>query len=135
MIVNFLAGGVDEGVAALVVATEPVDFKILDRLVPRVGSSAAAPLLDALAAAESRGTRRGLLAQLARMGGGIGPIVVARLEDPRWYVTRNMLGLLDELPALPEGFSPARYTLHADARVRWQAVKLQLKLPVAFPIR
>jgi len=112
-----------------VVATEPVDFKVLDRLVPRVGSSAAAPLLDALAAAESRGTRRGLLAQLARMGGGIGPIVVARLEDPRWYVTRNMLGLLDELPALPEGFSPARYTLHADARVRWQAVKLQLKLP------
>src|SRR5437667_2489299 len=110
-------------------ATEPVDFKVLDRLVPRVGSSAAAPLLDALAAAESRGTRRGLLAQLARMGCGIGPIVVARLEDPRWYVTRNMLGLLDELPALPEGFSPARYTLHADARVRWQAVKLQLKLP------
>src|SRR2546425_3951184 len=63
------------------------------------------------------------------MGAGIGSIVVARLEDPRWYVTRNMLALLDELPAVPEGFSPVRYTLHADARVRWQAVKLQLKLP------
>src|SRR5439155_1238992 len=98
-----------------VVATEPVDFKVLDRLVPRVGSSAAAPLLDALAAAESRGTRRGLLAQLARMGGGIGPIVVARLEDPRWYVTRNMLGLLDELPALP-GLTSAGRTLFGRAR-------------------
>jgi len=116
-------------VVGRVVATEPVDFKVLDRLVPRVGSAAAAPLLDALAAAESRGTRRGLLAQLAHMGAGIGSVVVARLEDPRWYVTRNMLALLDELPAMPPGFSPARYTRHDDARVRWQAVKLQLKLP------
>src|SRR2546425_1534105 len=63
------------------------------------------------------------------MGAGIGSIVVARLEDPRWYVTRNMLALLDELPAVPPGFSPVRYTRHDDARVRWQAVKLQLKLP------
>jgi hypothetical protein len=112
-----------------VVAREPVDFKMLDRLVPRIGVAAAAPLLDALAAAESRGTRRGLLGQLARVGAGIGPMVVERLDDPRWYVTRNMLALLEELPAIPEGFSPARWTQHVDARVRWQAVKLQLKLP------
>jgi hypothetical protein len=112
------------------VARDPVDFKVLERLVPRVGSAAAAaPLLDALAAAPGRGTRRGLLAQLARMGSEVGPLIVTRLDDPRWYVTRNLLALLDELPAPPEGFSPAPYAAHSDARVRWQALKLQLKLP------
>ncbi|HEY6210049.1 MAG TPA: hypothetical protein VIW28_13380, partial [Gemmatimonadales bacterium] len=111
------------------VAKEPVDFAILDGLVPRVGVRAAEPLLDALAVAESRSTRRGLLGQLARLGSGIAPMVVARLDDERWYFTRNLLALLEDLPAVPDGFSPARLTLHADARVRWQALKLQLRLP------
>jgi hypothetical protein len=44
-------------------------------------------------------------------------------------VTRNLLALLDDLPTLPEGFSPAPYTQHSDARVRWQALKLQFKVP------
>jgi hypothetical protein len=110
-------------------AQEPVDFQTLERVVPRVGLAAAAPLLDALTAAESRGTRRGLLAQLVRMGPEIGPLVAARLPDERWYVTRNLLALLEELSALPAGFSAARYVEHADARVRWQALKLQLKQP------
>ncbi len=111
------------------VAKDPVDFKALDRLVPRMGLAAAGPLLDALATAGSRGTRRGLFGQLARMGAGIGPLVVERLDDERWYVTRNLLALLDELPGMPHGFSPARFAVHPDARVRWQAVKLQLELP------
>jgi hypothetical protein len=112
-----------------IVAREPIDFKLLERLVPLVGAAAAAPLLDALALAESRGARRGLLAQLAKMGADIAPLVIARLDDPRWYVTRNLLALLEELGSSPAGFSAAPYMRHADARVRWQAVKLQLKLP------
>src|SRR5881392_1417814 len=110
---------------------DPVDFKTLERLVPRVGLPAAGPLLDALAAAEARGVRRGLLAQLARMGSDIAPVVIPRLEDSRWYVTRNLLALLEDLSPLPQGFSAAAYLRHADARVRWQAVKVQVKLPAA----
>jgi len=112
-----------------IVAREPVDFKLLERLVPLVGTAAAPPLLDALAVAESRGARRGLLAQLAKMGAEIAPLVVARLDDSRWYVTRNLLALLEELGPPPAGFSAAPYMRHVDARVRWQAVKLQLKRP------
>src|SRR5712692_1416534 len=112
-----------------IVAREPIDFKLLERLVPLVGTAAAAPLLDALAAAESRGARRGLLAQLAKMGAEIAPLAIARLDDSRWYVTRNLLALLEELGPPPPGFSAAPYMHHSDARVRWQAVKLQLKLP------
>ena len=112
-----------------IIAREPIDFKLLERLVPLVGAAAAPPLLDALAAAESRGARRGLLAQLTKMGAEIAPFVIARLDDRRWYVTRNLLALLEELGPPPAGFSAAAYMRHADARVRWQAVKLQLKLP------
>src|SRR5216117_4025920 len=112
-----------------IVARAPIDFKLLERLVPLVGAAAAPPLLDALAAAESRGARRGLLAQLAKMGAEIAPFVIARLDDSRWYVTRNLLALLEELGPPPAGFSAAPYMRHTDARVRWQAVKLQLKRP------
>jgi len=63
------------------------------------------------------------------MGAEIAPFVIARLDDSRWYVTRNLLALLEELGPPPAGFSAAPYMRHADARVRWQAVKLQLKLP------
>jgi hypothetical protein len=112
-----------------IVAREPIDFKLLERLVPLVGPAAAPPLLDALAVAESRGARRGLLAQLAKMGAEIAPVAIARLDDSRWYVTRNLLALLEALGPPPAGFSAAPYMRHADARVRWQAVKLQLKLP------
>ena len=112
-----------------VAAREPVDFSTLERLVPRVGLPAGAPLLDALATAEARGTRRGLLAQLAKMGPALAPVVIGRLNDPRWYVTRNLLALLEDLSPLPQGFSAATYLRHADARVRWQAVKLQVTLP------
>jgi hypothetical protein len=57
------------------------------------------------------------------------PAVIARLDDPRWYVTRNLLALLEDLGPLPEGYSAAAYLRHPDARVRWQAVKLQFKQP------
>ena len=40
-----------------------------------------------------------------------------------------MLALLEDLAPLPAGFSAATYLRHADPRVRWQAVKVQIKLP------
>ncbi len=108
-----------------VATRDPVDFKTLERLVPHVGLAAAAPLMDALAAAEARGVRRGLLAQLARMGPDIAPAVIQRLGDARWYVTRNLLSLLEELSPLPPDFSAAAYLKHADARVPALALGLQ----------
>jgi len=110
-------------------AQDPPDFKTLDRLAPRVGPAAAVPLLDALALAEARGARRGFLALLVGLGPAIVPLVVPRLEDERWYVTRNLLALLEELGDLPANFSAARWLAHPDSRVRLQALKLFLKLP------
>ena len=117
------------GAVRALAAEEPPAFKALDLLVPRVGPRAADPLLDVLAVAESRGARRGILGLLAQLGPAIGPAVVVRLDDTRWYVTRNLLALLDELGDLPPGFALTRWLLHPDARVRLQALKLLRKIP------
>lgn len=112
-----------------VLEAEPVDQTILERLVPRMGLTAAAPMLDALARAESQSTRRKLLSLLSGLGPGVGAAVVERLDDGRWYVIRNLLALLALLPELPRGFSAARFRNHSEPRVRREAVKLQLRDP------
>ena len=112
-----------------ILSEEPPDFPLLDRLLPVVGAPAAGPLLDALATANARATRRGLLDRLGRMGAALAPAILPRLADERWYVVRNLLALLDDLPELPDGFSPAAFHSHADPRVRRQALKLELRHP------
>ena len=111
--------------------SEPPDFGTLDRLLPRLPVPAFEALLDSLATSESRTTRRGLLDRLARAPREVGAAVVARLagEHP-WFVVRNLLIVLDALPSLPDGFSSTQFVDHADARVRREALKLALKVPV-----
>ncbi|HEY7195288.1 MAG TPA: hypothetical protein VH439_16215 [Gemmatimonadales bacterium] len=111
-------------------SAEPPDFVTLDRVLPRLAVDGFEPLLDVLGDSESRTTRRGLLDRLARAPRELGPIVVRRLTgDVPWYVARNLLVILDGLPALPEGFSAAAFIEHRDARVRREALKISLKLP------
>lgn len=108
--------------------TEP-DAAMVEPLLERLGLDAADPLLDALAAVESRASRQQLLAWLEQLGPGIGPLVVKRLESPHWYVSRNLLVLLGGIEPWPPEFSPAPYLAHADARVRREALKLALNAP------
>jgi hypothetical protein len=111
-------------------SSEPPDFATIDRVLPRLAVGAFDPLLDVLASSESRTTRRGLLDRLARAPRELGPAIVARLASGLpWYVVRNLLIVLDGLPALPEGFSTTAFVAHADVRVRREAVKLALKIP------
>jgi hypothetical protein len=110
-------------------ADEPVDFSTVDRVLPRLGFFAADPLLDALASAEERATRRALLDRLKKLGPILGPSITARLADERWYVLRNLLTLLEELPQLPLGFTVVPWVAHADPRVRLEAIKIGLKFP------
>jgi len=118
------------GVVRQLTAGDPPDFLTLDRLLPRLQMGAFEPLLDALAISGSRTTRRGLLDRLTRAPRELGPVIVTRLAgDLPWYVTRNLLLILDGLPALPAGFSAAAFIAHADSRVRREAVKVSLKVP------
>src|SRR2546422_559067 len=109
---------------------EPPDFTTLDRVLPRLPVDAFEPLLDVLGASESRTTRRGLLDRLTHAPRELGPVIAARhAHESLWYVTRNLLLILDGLPALPDGFRAATYIGHHDARVRREAFKVALKLP------
>lgn len=111
-------------------SSEPADFTTIDRVLPRLTAGAFERLLDVLAASESRATRRGLLDRLARAPRELGPVIAERLSaDVPWYVARNLLIVLDGLPAVPDGFSTTLFVGHADVRVRREAVKLALKIP------
>jgi hypothetical protein len=107
--------------------TEPLDVEGLDGLLPRLGSDAAEPMLEALMESESRQTRRVLLDRLRAMGHAVAPLAVARLADSRWYVQRNMLAIISELPELPEGFRPTDFFEHPDGRVRREALRLMFR--------
>jgi len=112
---------------ATLLAEDPIDFPVLDQLVEAVGVAAADPLLEALAAAEAASTRRALISRLTAMGPGIEPSVLRRLGDERWYVVRNLIGLVAELPALPATFDPWTFLKHRDGRVRREAMRLLLR--------
>ena len=110
-------------------ASEPIDFDSLDHLLRFMPLGSYNLLLDALAASENRATRRKLLDRLSATELEIGPLIVARLDDERWFVQRNMLVLLTRAGRTPAGFSATRWTRHPDVRVRHEAIRLQLTLP------
>jgi hypothetical protein len=114
---------------AEILKAEPLDVEALDGLLPKLGADAAEPMLEALMESESRQTRRVLLDRLRDMGHAVAPLAVARLADSRWYVQRNMLAIIAELPRLPEGFRPGDFFEHPDDRVRREALRLMLRQP------
>ncbi len=113
-----------------VLKTEPVDATVLDRLLEQVGYKGTEPMLEVLTESESAGTRQLLLDRLSQIGPTIGPLAVARLNDDRWYVQRNMLAIISRLPEIPEGFDPSAYIDHKDARVRWEAFEVMMAIPM-----
>ena len=113
---------------AVLVAQEPLDLQALDALLPSITVEGYEVLLDALITTESRGTRRKLLERLAPTDLDVAPIIVARLQDDRWYVQRNLLLLLERLRRVPAGFDVSPWTQHEDARVRYHGLSIQLNL-------
>ncbi len=108
----------------------PPDFEAVDALLERRAASVAGPLLDLLSESESRSVRRQLFSRLAAMEGkDVNRAIRERLDDDRWFVQRNMLALLVEREASPEGFAPLPYTRHSRAEVRKEAYKLALRSP------
>lgn len=113
---------------AALVAQEPLDLHALDALLPSITVEGYAVLLDALITTNSRATRRKLLERLAPTDLDVAPIIVARLEDDRWYVQRNLLLLLERLRRVPEGFDVRPWTQHEDPRVRYHGLSIQMNL-------
>jgi len=115
-----------------ILGAEPVDVEVLDRVLQRVGRDAVEPMLDALSESDSTQTRRVVIDRLAKYGMQLAPSILARLNDPRWYVQRNMLALLAQLPDVPADFKAAELLQHKDARVRRHVVELALRMPALY---
>ena len=113
----------------VLLSSQPVDLALLDRLLAHTGDASADPMLDTLAASESRQLRRALIDRLIRIGPPLGPHLIPRLGDERWYVVRNLLYLAAELPAAPAGLNAAQFTQHEDLRVRREALRVLFKDP------
>lgn len=111
----------------LLLAQEPLNIALLDKLLSVIGAAAADVLLDALIRAENSQTRRVVIERLIRLGPDAAPAVIRRLDDERWFVIRNMLALLGEMPVLPPGFDPTKYVTHEDGRVRREALRVLLR--------
>jgi len=106
---------------------DDVEKRTLRTLVDEIGDEAVDPLLDALVESDSRAVRRKVFDVLAGMEESIGPGVVSRLRDSRWYVLRNMLALVQRLERTPEGFDPLEFLRHDDRRVRREAFPLAVR--------
>jgi hypothetical protein len=114
-----------ETVRALL-AQHPIDFRSLDRLLPHLRGPALAPLFDLLASSETRSIRRALLDRLARLGTAVVPEALRRLNDPRWFVVRNVLAVLGGIQPLPDSVDVTPLLSHPEPRVRREALRLLL---------
>lgn len=106
---------------------EPVDHNACARMLARVGLASAEGLLDSLTISESQDTRRLILHRLSELGPGVAPLLIARLDAAPWYLRRNLLALLADLPDMPAGFTAKRYADDAEPLLRLEALRLMLR--------
>jgi hypothetical protein len=102
--------------------------KAVDRILDWTRLESADVLLDSLENADSRATRRQIIARLKDFGPPLGPMLVDRLERGPWYVQRNMLYLLAEIDWIPPDFAPDRWLELEDDRVRHEAIRVALRV-------
>jgi len=121
----------EPAVVRRLVEEEEPDYDCLDRVLPLAGLDAAEPLLDRLATADNIRLRRGMFDRMAALGPEAGPLAAERLKDPQntpWFVLRNILALMGALPRWPEDFDPAVFRSHENEKVRFEALKLSMRL-------
>lgn len=111
-----------------ILSADDIDGDALAELVARAGNATVDPLLDALADSTSRAVRRKVFDVLKGLqDDAAAELFVARLDDSRWFVLRNILALIHESGVTPAGFSVASLMDHADDRVRREALPLAMK--------
>ncbi|MFV1987451.1 MAG: HEAT repeat domain-containing protein [Gemmatimonadota bacterium] len=113
----------------LLVDSESPNLETLERILARIESADAGLLLDLLTESESLATRKRLFNRLVELAPDIGPEIMRRLHDDRWFARRNMLVLMGEMNKWPRKWSPADHAADSNSVVRREAFKLMLKIP------
>jgi len=97
-------------------------------ILKRGGGRSAEYLIERLAEEENRSHRARLVTLLKEMGKGSSKPFLSRLEDGRWFLVRNVVGILGDIgdpSALPD---LARVASHGDPRVRRELIRTFTRL-------
>lgn len=119
---------VDELVARLGKARTEEERTALQSTLLHVGAAVVVPLVRALTDAEEMSARRAYrdaLVELERVGI---PLLEDMAADERWFVVRNMVSILGEIPSAESLEHFARTVAHSDVRVRRETVLALTKL-------
>jgi HEAT repeat protein len=100
----------------------------ISSLIHSVGKPFVEPLLDRLAEEENRTVRRYCLEQLIRLAESAGESVLARLDDSRWYVVRNLLIILRQSGNPDLAVHLRRVAGHPHPKVRHMVIETYLHL-------
>ena len=69
--------------------------------------------------------------RVAALGPEAAPLAADRLKNPEhtpWFVLRNILALMGALPNWPSDFDPAYFRTHPNEKVRFESLKLSMRL-------
>ena len=108
-------------------AASPIDFVLVERVAMHAGPESVGPLLDVLSTSEERATRRRVLDLLVRVAPASEDALVARMQDAPWYLARNILSVLAQMPDIRHGDVVVAAISDPDARVRQEALKAGLR--------
>lgn len=86
------------------------------------------PLMDALSGEDSQVVRRFLISLITYFGDMSVPEAIKRLEDPRWFVKRNMLFILKECGGNEVIPHVRPYCNHENKKISFEAIRLLLKI-------
>lgn len=97
-------------------------------ILKRGGSRSASYLIERLAEEENRSHRARLVMLLKEMGKGSSVPFVSRLEDPRWFLVRNVVGILGDIGDASIVPQLRKVAAHGDPRVRREVVRTYTRL-------
>lgn len=121
----------EPGLLAQLLSASAIDFPLITRVANHVGAGAVGPLLDALASADDRATRRRLLDTLVQVGPSAERALIDRLESAPWYLARNILATLAQYPSVTDTAPIFQAFNGEDIRVRQEALKVLLRQQVS----
>jgi len=113
----------------LQLALDPLPVATLQRMIARMGASAAEPILDAIDEVEDEKVQAALVDLLGRVGPSAGAAILGRLPGMRWNQVRPMLALLGKHAEWECGYVPSTWAAHPDPAVRREVLRQELRNP------
>ncbi len=122
----------DEILSGLTIWGKP-KYDQVTLLIQVLGRAFIEPMLDRMAEEENMSLRRFMMDRVQSFGSTARPFLLARLDDNRWYVLRNIIVMLRALGPIQEVEQFRPLLRHANQKVRLEALKslMQVGDPVA----